>query len=117
MQNEYIYIKLCGINIPHGKLILKNKCNKTVFSCYIKNTNIIKLPICNLKVYKLIIITDINDYIIPLIARKNKTYYININNNRSVKKRFITIRLMDKNYPNLRIKGGEMIIWQDIQFQ
>ena len=40
--------------------------------------------------------------------------YIYINNK---EKRIITILLNDANYPNIKIKGGKMILWQDIQFQ
>ena len=78
----------------------------------------IKIPICNHEVYKLIVISKVNKCVVPLIAKKNETYFINIaGNNLNDRKQLITIRLMDANYPNIRIKGGKMIIWQDIQSQ
>ena len=40
----------------------------------------------------------------------------NIDNNKE-RKHLVTIMLMDKNYPNIKIEGGKMILWQDIQFQ
>ena len=119
MQKDYIYIKLCdGINIPKAKLILKNKCNIVVFESSLEEIGKIRIPICDREVYKLIIISKTNKFIVPLIAKKNETYCINIgSNNPNSKKHLITIRLMDANYPNIRIKGGEIIIWQDIQSQ
>ena len=41
---------------------------------------------------------------------------VNIDNNKE-RKHLVTIMLMDKNYPNIKIEGGKMILWQDIQFQ
>ena len=119
MQKDYIYIKLCcGINVLNAKLILKDTCNKVVFESFLKEIGKIKIPICDRKVYKLIIISKSNKFIVPLIAKKNETYCINIgSNNPNSKKHLITIRLMDANYPNIRIKGGKMLIWQDIQSQ
>ena len=119
MQKDYIYINLCGsINMPNSKLLLKDKCNKVVSEFFLEKIGKIRIPICDRKVYKLIIISKSNKFIVPLIAKKNETYCINIgSNNPNSKKHLITIRLMDANYPNIRIKGGEMIIWQDIQSQ
>lgn len=119
MQKDYIYIKLCdGISIPKTKLILKDKCNKVVFESFSEEISKIRIPICDREVYKLIITSKTNKFIVPLIAKKNETYCINIgSNNPNSKKHLITIRLMDANYPNIRIKGGEIIIWQDIQSQ
>ena len=119
MEKNYIYIKLCnGINIPSIKLILKNKCNKIVFECFSNKFGKVKIPVYDKEVYRLIIISKTKKITIPLIAKKNETYCINIsNNNLNNRKHFITIKLMDANYPNIRIKGGKMIIWQDIQSQ
>ena len=119
MQKDYIYIKLCdGINIPNAKLILKNKYNKVVFESFLEGNGKIRIPIYDREVYKLIVVSKSNKFIVPLIAKKNENYCINIgSNNPNSKKNLITIRLMDANYPNIRIKGGKMIIWQDIQSQ
>ena len=52
----------------------------------------------------------------PLIARKDKIYFINISNNKR-KENIVTFLLSDKYYPNIKIEGGKMILWQDIQSQ
>ena len=119
MKRDFIYIRICdGMNLGRTKIILKDKCNKVVFESFSEEIGKIRIPICDREVYKLIIISKANKFIVPLIAKKNENYCINIgSNNPNSKKNLITIRLMDANYPNIRIKGGEMIIWQDIQSQ
>ncbi len=123
MTNDYIYIKLCSnvnLNSSNLKVKLINKCDKIVFSgktdCFRK----IKVPICNNEVYRLIVYYNLSIFKIPLIAKKDEVYCIDIsnnNNNQNKMKHLITIRIMDKYNPNIKIKGGEMIIWQDIQSQ
>ena len=119
MKKDFIYIRICdGMNLSKTKIILKDKCNKVVFESFSEEIGKIRIPICDREVYKLIIISKANKFIVPLIAKKNETYCINIgSNNPNSKKHLITIWLMDANYPNIRIKGGEIIIWQDIQSQ
>ncbi len=120
MTNDYIYIKLCSnvnINSSNLKVKLINKCNKIVFSGKTDRFGKIKIPICDNEVYKLIVYYNLAISKIPLIAKKDEVYCININNNKNKGKHLITIRLMDKYNPNIKIKGGEMIIWQDIQSQ
>ncbi len=121
MTNDYIYIKLCNnVNINSSNLNVKliNKCNKIVFSGKTDRFGKIKMPICDNEVYKLIVYYNLAIFKIPLIAKKDKLYCINIgNNNENNEKHLITIRLIDKYNPNIIIKGGEMIIWQDIQSQ
>ena len=121
MINDCIYIKLCSnanINSSNLKVELINKCNKIVFSGKTDCFGKIKIPICNNEVYGLIIYAGLSIKKIPLIAKKNKIYCINISDNNSNNgKRLVTITLMDKYNPNIKIKGGKMIIWQDIQFQ
>ena len=121
MKNDYIYIKLCGnesIKSNNIKVKLKDKCNKIVFSGKTDRFGKIKMPICDNEVYKLIVYYNLAIFKIPLIAKKDKLYCINIsNNNENNKKHLITIRLIDKYNPNIIIKGGKMIIWQDIQSQ
>ena len=71
-----------------------------------------------LYLYKLIVYSNLSITKIPLIAKKNRVYCINIGgNNLNNRKHLVTIILMDKYNPNIKIKGGEMIIWQDIQSQ
>ena len=53
---------------------------------------------------------------IPLIARKNKFYFINVGNYKR-KDHLVTVLLTDKYYPNIKIEGGKMILWQDTQYQ
>ncbi len=121
MTNDYIYIKLCSdVNISPSnlKIELINKCNKIVFSDKTDCFGKIKIPICDNKIYNLIIYSNLSIIKIPLIAKKNSVYCINVNNNNSIReKRFVTIILMDKYNPNVKIKGGKIIIWQDIQSQ
>lgn len=116
MTKDYIYIKLCGNNSSNLKIKLKDKCNKIVFEGKTDNFGKIKIPIFDNEVYKLIIYSNFVIVIVPLIAVKDKVYCINISNNKR-KEHLITIMLMDKNYPNIKIEGGKMILWQDIQFQ
>ena len=122
MTHDYIYIKLysnVNINLSDLKVKLINKCNKIVFSGKTDCFGKIKIPICANEVYKLIVYYNLSIFKIPLIAKKNEVYCINIsnNNNQNKEKHLITIRLMDKYNPNIKIKGGKMIIWQDIQSQ
>ena len=130
MKNDYIYIKLCGnesIKSNNIKVKLKNKCNKIVFEGMTDNFGKIKIPICDNEVYRLIIYSNLVIIIVPLIAKSNKTYCINIGNNKR-KEHLITVLLKDKNYPNMNsiknedikeieIEGGKIILWQDIQSQ
>lgn len=121
MTNDYIYIKLCSnanINSSNLKVELINKCNKIVFSGKTDCFGKIKIPICNNRVYKLLVYSNFLILKIPLIAKKNETYCINISdNNINPKKHLVTIMLVDKYNPSIKIKGGEIIIWQDIQSQ
>jgi len=114
MQKDYIYIKLSGGVCHNYKIILKNKCNNIVFNGITDNQGKIRIPIQNNEVYQLFVFSNLGTSIISLIGRKNSFYNININNK---EKRIITILLNDANYPNIKIKGGKMILWQDIQFQ
>ena len=119
MTNDYIYIKLysnVNINLSNLKVKLINKCNKIVFSGKTDHFGKIKIPICDNEVYRLIIYSNLVIIIVPLIAKSNKTYCINIGNNKR-KEHLITVLLKDKNYPNMKIEGGKIILWQDIQSQ
>ncbi len=112
MKKSYIYVKIWNNEnvISNLNVRLKNKFNKTVFSGKTDCFGKLKIPVCDNEVYKLFVY----QLVIPLIAKSERVYSININNE---KKQFITTLLMDKNYPNIKIEGGEMILWQDIQFQ
>ncbi len=118
MNKDCIYIRLCSNNnivLSNLKIILKDTCNKIVYEGITDRFGNIELPICDNEVYKIIIYSNLSIILVPIIAKKNRTYSININN--SIKKHLITILLTDKNYPNLSIKGGKIILWQDIQFR
>ena len=119
MTSDYIYIKFCSnesISLGNLKLKLKNKCNEIVFEGITDNFGKVKIPICNNEVYKLVIYSNLSIVKIPLIARKDNVYCINVSNNKS-KEHLVTILLKDKYYPNIKIEGGKMILWQDIQSQ
>lgn len=119
MIKDYIYIKIYSqdnINLGNLKLELKDKCNNTIFKGVTDNFGRIKIPVCNNKLYKLIIYTNLMVIIVSLIARKGKTYCINIGNSKK-KEHLITVILMDKNYSDIKIEGGQMILWQDTQSQ
>ena len=107
MKNDYIYIKLYNNEDMSLNVKLKDKCNKVVFEGKTDNLGRIKIPICNNELYNLTVIK------VSLIAKKNRVYHININNKSNGK--LITILLMDKNYPNIKIEGGKMTLWQDRQ--
>lgn len=118
MNKDCIYIRLCSNNnivLSNLKVILKDICNKIVYEGITDRFGNIELPICDNEVYKIIIYSNFSIILVPIIAKKNRTYCINITNN-NIKKHLITILLTDKNYPNLRIKGGKIILCQDIQF-
>ena len=120
MINDYIYIKLCSnenINPGNLKVRVINKCNRIVFEGRTDYFGKIKIPVCDNEVYKLIIYSNFSIIKIPLIAKKDEVYCINIGNNNKSRKNLVTILLMDKYNPNIKIKGGEMIIWRDIQSQ
>ena len=116
MKKDYIYINLYSDkNVSQNslKIMLKDNCNKIVFKGITNNLGKIKIPICDNELYNLIIYSNII-IIVPLIARKDKIYCVNIDNNKE-RKHLVTIMLVDKYNPSIKIKGGEIIIWQDIQ--
>ena len=89
MKKDFIYIRICdGMNLGRTKLILKDKFNKIVYEEIIVNLNNIKIPIYNNDVYKLFIISGLKIIVIPLIAKRDEIYCININNNNFNKKYF-----------------------------
>lgn len=119
MMRNYIYINLCNDkNIASNNLRIKlvNKCNKIVFDGMTDCFGKIKIPICDDEVYRLIVYSNLAIIKIPMIAKTNNVYSINISNKRNVRKHLVTLCLMDANYPNLKIEGGKMTIWQDIRF-
>ena len=117
MKKDFIYIRICnGINLGRTKIILKNKCNKIVYEEIIDNLNNIKIPICHNDIYKLFIISGLKILVIPLIAKRDEIYCININNNFN-KSHLITVLLEDANNTNIKIKRGEILLWEDIQSQ
>lgn len=121
MINDYIYIKLysnVNINSSNLKVKLINKCDKIVFSGKTDRFGKIKIPICDNEVYKLIVYYNLAILKIPLIAKKNKVYCINIINNIANNRKYlVTFMLIDKYNPNIKIEGGKMILWQGTQFQ
>ena len=113
MKKDFIYIRICdGINLGRTKLILKDKCNKIVYEEIIVNLNNIKIPIYNNDIYKLFIISGLKIIVIPLIAKRDEIYCININNNFN-KNHLITVLLEDANNTNIKIKRGEILLWED----
>lgn len=117
MAKDYIYVKLYnnnGLSSNNARVKLKNKCNKIVFDGKTNYFGKIKIPVCNNKVYKLIVYYNLTKKVIPLIAIANEVYCINIGSNKN-KKHLIAILLKDKNYPNIRIEGGMMTLCQDTQ--
>ncbi len=117
MKKDFIYIRICdGMNLGRTKLILKDKCNKIVYEEIIVNLNNIKIPIYNNDIYKLFIISGLKIIVIPLIAKRDEIYCININNNFN-KNHLITVLLEDANNSNIKIKRGEILLWEDTLFQ
>ena len=113
MKKDFIYIRICdGMNLGRTKLILKDKCNKIVYEEIIVNLNNVKIPIYNNDVYKLFIISGLKIIVIPLIAKRDEIYCININNNFN-KNHLITVLLEDANNSNIKIKRGEILLWED----
>ena len=113
MKKDFIYIRICdGMNLSKTKIILKDKCNKIVYEEIIVNLNNIKIPICHYDIYKLFIISGLKIIVIPLIAKRDEIYCININNNFN-KNHLITVLLEDANNSNIKIKRGEILLWED----
>ena len=84
MKKDYIYINLYSDkNVSQNslKIMLKDNCNKIVFKGITNNLGKIKIPICDNELYNLIIYSNII-IIVPLIARKDKIYCVNIDNNK-----------------------------------
>ena len=118
MKKDFIYIRICdGMNLSKTKIILKDKCNKIVYEEIIVNLNNIKIPICHNDIYKLFIISGLKIIVIPLIAKRDEIYCININNNNLNKNHLITILLEDANNTNIKIKRREILLWEDTQSQ
>ena len=81
MRNDYLYIRLCSnenMGLSNLKIRLKNKCNKIIFDGITDNFGKVKIPICDNEVYKLVVYTNLSIIQVPLIARKNNLYCINI---------------------------------------
>lgn len=119
MMNDYIYIKLCSnksMCLSNLKIKLIDKYNNVIFDGITDDFGKIKIPICNNEVYKLIIYINLLIVKVPLIARKDKMYCINVSTNKR-KERLVTFFLKDKYYPNIKIEGGNLILWQGIQSQ
>ena len=113
MKKDFIYIRICdGMNLSKTKIILKDKCNKIVYEEIIVNLNNIKILICHNDIYKLCIISGLKIIVIPLIAKRDEIYCININNNFN-KNHLITVLLEDANNSNIKIKRGEILLWED----
>ena len=86
MKKDYIYINLYSDkNVSQNslKIMLKDNCNKIVFKGITNNLGKIKIPICDNELYNLIIYSNII-IIVPLIARKDKIYCVNIDNNNTI---------------------------------
>ena len=117
MTKDYIYIKICnGFGLHKTNIILKDKYNKIVYDNITDNFGMIKIPIRNNSIYKLLVCLKYKTIIIPLIAKKNEHYCINISNNTN-KSHLVTFLLLDANNPNIKIKGGEILLWQNIPSQ
>lgn len=117
-MKDYIYIKIKFNNYLgcyRSKIIIKDRCNKTVFKGITDNYGNIEIPVCDNEIYQVYILSNIKTLIIPLLAIKNKTYQIDINN--KIDNHPITLLLIDTNYPNIKIEGGKIVLWQGIQFQ
>lgn len=110
MNKDYIYIKIYNSNIT--KIILKDTNNKIIFTKIIDKLEKIKVPICNNNIYKLYIYSNQNKTIIPLIAKKNEIYCININTKKP-SSHLVTILLTDKQNPNIKIERGEITLWEN----
>lgn len=116
MKKDFIYIRICdGMNLSKTKIILKDKCNKIVYEEIIVNLNNIKIPICHNDIYKLFIISGLKIIVIPLMLKERNILY-NINNNFN-KNHLITVLLEDANNSNIKIKRGEILLWEDTLFQ
>lgn len=118
-MEDFIALKLCsnlGFGFSNLKVYLKNSCNEVVFEGVTDSFGFVKLPICDGKVYKLVIYSVWETVVISLIAMKNKTYFINMDSFKN-KKHLVTLLLVDKNYPNIKIERGKIILWQDIQYK
>lgn len=114
MEKDYIYIKVYN-NTLFDKIILKDSNDIVVFTKVVDDSSIIKVPIYDNNLYKLFILSKERTFIIPLLARKEKTYNINTSINKEP--HLITVLLFDANNPNLKIERGQMVLWQDIQSQ
>ena len=121
MTKDYIYIKLCSndnLSLSNLKVKITNKYNKIVFDGTTDDYGKLNVSIFDNEVYTLTVYSKFSIIKIPFIAQKKKVYYINIsNNNLRCRKHLVTFMLTDKYNPNIKIKGGKMIIWQDIQSQ
>ena len=107
MTNDHINKKLSSnksIRLSNLKIKLEDKCNEIVFDGITDRFGKVKISICNNEVYKLVIYSNLSIIKIPLIARKNKLYCINISDNKR-KEHFVTFLLKDKYYPNIKIEN------------
>ena len=85
MINDCIYIKFFSnwnMNPNNLKVKLINEDDKSVYDGKPDFLGKVKIPICNNRVYKLLVYSNFLILKIPLIAKKNETYCINICDNK-----------------------------------
>ena len=111
MDKGYIYLKING-SMGDFRLILKDDLG-IVFDEVCNGYDAVKVPILDKRSYLLLICSSLGILGVPLYAIKDRVYCISVDN-RNVVKRNRNILLMDYNYPEIKIKEGEIILWQSI---
>ena len=111
MDNGYIYLKINGC-MGDFRLILKDDCG-TVFDEVCNGYDVVKAPILNKRSYMLFVCSSLGIFGVPLYAIRNRLYCISVDN-RNVVKKNRNILLKDYNYPEIKIKEGEIVLWQNI---
>jgi hypothetical protein len=112
----FIYIKVCDVGFYGTRVVLMNECNEVVFRGIIDAFGVVKVPVCDKGVYSLFIYSGLRMIAVPLIARVGMVYCVNVGVDVD-RNHLITVMLVDANSPDVKIKRGEIVLWQDIQFQ
>lgn len=118
-MNKTININCITLNSIYSykfKIIIYNKDNNIIFNNYTKN-NSIYFKLKTNEIYKIIIIPPTNhipniiktNYLITNKSKNKINFYFKLKN----KNNLITINLIDKYYKSLKLKRGEIILWQN----
>ena len=90
-------------------IIIKNMLNEVIYKNKFNCLDKVSIPLTKCCAYKVCVIHNANVLgMFSIYARENELYNVNLTSNKHI----VSICLMDANYPNLKIMGGEINLCQ-----